>query len=710
MNTLKLCITFIFGLCTAANLKAQSIEYVESIYRAGVDDIEIVGNYAYCGIGQFLEVFDISNPILPITVDHIGLGHVPNVNIVGNYAFITSFFTGLNIIDISDPHNLALVGNNPDIESGFDVAVQGSYAFVTSYDSSLYVIDISDLSNPTIVGISQAPGFGRSIVLDGNYAYTANESFEFNIFDISNPLIPQRIGGFSNSERVFDVEVVGGTAFLAYGQAGFLVVDVSDPENPDLIGSCDTPDMALGITLSGQYAYVSNGLSGIYIINIENLSQPYIVSSYDTPYYAMRSCLCDNNLWVADFRSIQIIDVSDPINPIQIGDYRTPDPVYKTVVDNNRAYIIHKEGFHIIDVSNPYMPSRLGHYENEIPGTPSDIIVDGNYAYLAISISGMTILDITDPLNPIPLSHYMDGTYAPAIAVSGQYAYVGYDDIRVVDISDPYNPFQVGNIIPSLYVTKMAIYRDVLFTLEAYVDITNLCIYDISDPPNIQALGNYTQYFAYFTGLDFKDIYAFISSIEYYPERGWLKVIDISTPSAPNLAGSLGLSDLAYDVALTGDYGVIAAWSSGVMLIDISHPAQPLYLTEYDTYGYSVDVFVLGNLIYLSDTNAELIFRLNLTGILDDHYSLPSDFYLRPNYPNPFNSSTTIQYGLPETGRVRIDIYDLLGRKVETLVDEEKQAGRHNAAWDAPEYSSGVYFYRIEAGDFAETKRMVYLK
>jgi parallel beta-helix repeat protein len=92
------------------------------------------------------------------------------------------------------------------------------------------------------------------------------------------------------------------------------------------------------------------------------------------------------------------------------------------------------------------------------------------------------------------------------------------------------------------------------------------------------------------------------------------------------------------------------------------------------------------------------------------NYKTPEQFSLSQNYPNPFNATTTIKYALPEAGQVRIDIYDLLGRKVETLVDEEKQAGQHQAVWDASRHSSGVYFYRIEAGDFAETRKMILLK
>jgi flagellar hook assembly protein FlgD len=83
---------------------------------------------------------------------------------------------------------------------------------------------------------------------------------------------------------------------------------------------------------------------------------------------------------------------------------------------------------------------------------------------------------------------------------------------------------------------------------------------------------------------------------------------------------------------------------------------------------------------------------------------------LLQNYPNPFNAQTTVKYILHKTRRVRIDVYDLLGRKVETLVNEEKQAGQHQAVWDASDRSSGVYFYRIEAGEFIETKKMILLK
>ena len=89
---------------------------------------------------------------------------------------------------------------------------------------------------------------------------------------------------------------------------------------------------------------------------------------------------------------------------------------------------------------------------------------------------------------------------------------------------------------------------------------------------------------------------------------------------------------------------------------------------------------------------------------------IPMQFLLSQNYPNPFNASTVIRYSLPQASDVKIAIYDILGRKVETLVQEDQPAGYHHVTWDASNQSSGLYFYRIQAGEYAETRKMVLLK
>ena len=90
--------------------------------------------------------------------------------------------------------------------------------------------------------------------------------------------------------------------------------------------------------------------------------------------------------------------------------------------------------------------------------------------------------------------------------------------------------------------------------------------------------------------------------------------------------------------------------------------------------------------------------------------NIPWTYTLSQNYPNPFNAQTTIEYGLKEECFVTVEVYDLLGRDVSTLVHENQQAGLYRIIWDGSNCSSGMYFYKIQAGDFVETRKMILLK
>lgn len=87
-----------------------------------------------------------------------------------------------------------------------------------------------------------------------------------------------------------------------------------------------------------------------------------------------------------------------------------------------------------------------------------------------------------------------------------------------------------------------------------------------------------------------------------------------------------------------------------------------------------------------------------------------TDFALGQNYPNPFNPATVINYQLPVNGLVTLKVYDVLGKEVITLVNEEKPAGVYEVNFNAADFASGVYVYKLQAGDFVSSKKMILTK
>ncbi|HEY5123120.1 MAG TPA: exo-alpha-sialidase [Ignavibacteria bacterium] len=145
-------------------------------------------------------------------------------------------------------------------------------------------------------------------------------------------------------------------------------------------------------------------------------------------------------------------------------------------------------------------------------------------------------------------------------------------------------------------------------------------------------------------------------------------------------------------------------------------------LTNSADYSYIPSIAVLnGNINVLwrdyRDGNWEIYYKRyinspknNLTRTTNMNTGTPDKFSLSQNYPNPFNPVTNINFDIPKQGFVNLKIYDLLGREIQSLVNENLCAGSYSVNWDASPFSSGTYIYRIETQGFAEVKRMLLIK
>lgn len=163
----------------------------------------------------------------------------------------------------------------------------------------------------------------------------------------------------------------------------------------------------------------------------------------------------------------------------------------------------------------------------------------------------------------------------------------------------------------------------------------------------------------------------------------YIQKIDVGENKLWNEDKLIGAGAASFNIITDGNDGAIAIWQK-------DPPWGGIYAQQISKFGNLGEVIVSVN---------------------EENNSInPESFYLAQNYPNPFNPITKIQYALGNRQFVSLKVYDILGRQVATLVNEEKSSGSYTIEFNAGELSSGIYFYQFKAGDFISTKKLVLLK
>lgn len=170
-------------------------------------------------------------------------------------------------------------------------------------------------------------------------------------------------------------------------------------------------------------------------------------------------------------------------------------------------------------------------------------------------------------------------------------------------------------------------------------------------------------------------------------------------------------SNLQVKITLTGTTSKVAGElvdeSGNIVAVINSTSSNPFTLTAPSAGIYKVNAgYKSPNRRWDSTTVAIVLADIG-NNLIE---STPQTFELNNNYPNPFNPSTKISYSIPKQSRVTLKVYDLIGNEVSTLVSEEMAAGNYEFEFDASKLGSGVYLYKLQAGNFIETKKMILLK
>jgi hypothetical protein len=149
----------------------------------------------------------------------------------------------------------------------------------------------------------------------------------------------------------------------------------------------------------------------------------------------------------------------------------------------------------------------------------------------------------------------------------------------------------------------------------------------------------------------------------------------------------------------------------GILVDNLIHAVDDEeYYTVTDSIGVTGISCFCGDPPVLSGAMINGIQYGAVTGVKNEPIGEPSHFSLSINYPNPFNPSTSISFALPERTHVRLQIFNALGQLIETLTDGEKQPGWYSVMWDASTKPSGMYFYRMTAGSFVQTKKALLIR
>ncbi|MEX0721509.1 MAG: T9SS type A sorting domain-containing protein [Balneolaceae bacterium] len=184
--------------------------------------------------------------------------------------------------------------------------------------------------------------------------------------------------------------------------------------------------------------------------------------------------------------------------------------------------------------------------------------------------------------------------------------------------------------------------------------------------------------------------------------------------------------NLSAEVQMEDDYSVVELTWDDVDVSDLSHylvsrtfdGTETSFQSETSSFNdtvstagdYTYTVKAVDQTTFSSDPSSELVVNVEVNVSNEKNPNIPSAYSLGQNYPNPFNPTTTISFDVPEQSHVTLTIYNVMGQQVAELVNAAKSAGSHAVVWNAQHHVSGVYFYKITAGEFTAVRKLTLLK
>jgi hypothetical protein len=644
------------------------------------------------GAGGLLLV-GIDDPGQPEILSSLGAA-VPAtaVLLAGNRAYVVNAVAAV-VADITDPSAPAVLGSCATGGAGEGLALAGDVLYVAAADAGLVAVDVADASTPVVIGSLATPGTARAVALAGDLAYVADGPGGLAVVDIADPATPSLLASVAVPGTARSVTVDGERAFVVTDQGDLHVADVSDPAAPSVVTSLAVADVGHAIASAGDLLLVAAGPAGLQVVDVTSPDAPALLGALaiagDCLGVAVQGDLVHTACAEAGLVTAEVFTRSFLTGPNLARSLPFGDPAYPV----RRVRLTAAQADSIAWLATAAADDT----------TFSDVAADGTWHRVAGGgqLRWQATLHATEPGSGPRCEHLtvewlhdtaVIDTIADApddqdglLRLSFTRSALDFDDeqdnpvlgYRVWRRQDQRQTGRDGpppgnwEEVAAIAAARQDTYAVTVPTVQDSL-VTVFCVVTATADPTAWSWSPPDSAFA------FDDLPPAVPTGVQLSEAGLLTWDD---PQDDQIAHWSVYGSTTPDLA------------DAVLLAE---PVEP----QHDVSAAPHDFYLVTATDHAGNQSEAAVLAVGQTASPD---TPPSHLALLPPAPNPFNPRTTLSFALPVTSHVRLQVHDLGGRLVATLVDRVLGEGRHEVGWDGRDHDgrvlpSGVYLTRLEAG------------
>ncbi len=585
-------------------------------------------NMVYFGEGSSIVSADYMNPSAPVIRGRLPLpGMVRDIRIVGNHALVANGDFGLQIVDVSDPMNLRLVGY---------------------YDT---------------------PGTARRLGVSGSAAFIADDSGGLQVVDFSNPAAPRRIAQY-NALAVWDVAITTvGTQTIACVAGrpprGALLFDVTEPTNLSLLTEIETGIMALRtISASGTTLVFSGGREG-NPTNIEG--KLYDISSPASPLkigqgfsFSSDIGIVTNGCLFASERDLEVFNLAVLPKPSRYSYTQLEGRTAGMAISGNNLFLANGSGglfaVNVANVASPSIKSTLNSGFEALDIAVGDgkvhTAIDGGWSYSVTQFPVLTVVDVSDARHPQRQGTVMSNYGVVEMVKTGSTVYsAAWRGLCSFSIANPTAPTQTSSVKPGFDAYSIGLVNGYLAV--GGIDASDRGFLALYAPSGFQT-GTPTSSLSLTSGFGLTTAIAtFSNTVFAFVSGEGLKVVNCANPQAPQVQGTLPMSGTVEQAAVSPDGRfVYASDGNGLLVFDCTDRWAPALAATYSrvpSLSTAPGVAVAGNLVFFAD-----FFQVNVLDCGDPTHPRLAASYDNPGWANVIRVSGNTVYVADGDGGVLI--------------------------------------------------------